>query len=170
MSTSTLSGVSTVIVVTHGLGGQANRQASGAGDHGRAVEVHRNWLRLEEHVGPRRVPRWTHRYAEDIGQTPEGTPTTKWRLTLSSTMSSRATWHWRCAPWAPHQHQEGVGEAHGGSNQHNQQQPQCVLVTSFITSFSLLPIYVSCIMCHIWAYLWVALTLYIKWTWLTFSR
>ena len=70
MSTSTLSDVSTIIVVTHGLGGQADHLASGVGDHGRAAEVHSNLLLLEEHVGPGRVPRWALRYAKDTGQTP----------------------------------------------------------------------------------------------------
>ena len=42
MSTSALSDVSTIVVVTHGLGGQDDRLASGAGDHSHAVEVRNN--------------------------------------------------------------------------------------------------------------------------------
>jgi hypothetical protein len=42
MSTSTLNDVSTVVVVTHGLRGQANCLASGAGDHSHTTEVRSN--------------------------------------------------------------------------------------------------------------------------------
>jgi hypothetical protein len=42
MSTSALGDVSTIIVPTHGLGGQAKRLGSGVRGHSRAAEVRSN--------------------------------------------------------------------------------------------------------------------------------